>query len=113
MRGLVREQVAAQGADDELTHKLTLVIDEACANVIRHGYRGDREGRMRLLLRAREPGVLEFQLRDYAAPVDPACIKPRDLNECRPGGLGINIIDSVMDRWQFRAQIIVKQRRTR
>jgi len=37
-----------------------------------------------------------------ARPVDPNRIRPRDLSECRPGGLGVNLIDTVMDRWQFR-----------
>jgi sigma-B regulation protein RsbU (phosphoserine phosphatase) len=44
---------------------------------------------------------LRFELRDYAEPVDASRIRPRDLAECRPGGLGINLIDSVMDEWRF------------
>ena len=31
-----------------------------------------------------------------------ASIRPRDLSECRPGGLGINFIDETMDRWRLR-----------
>jgi sigma-B regulation protein RsbU (phosphoserine phosphatase) len=29
-------------------------------------------------------------------------MRPRDLSECRPGGLGINFIDDTMDRWCLR-----------
>jgi sigma-B regulation protein RsbU (phosphoserine phosphatase) len=46
---------------------------------------------------------VHFELRDYAEPVDASRIRPRDLSECRPGGLGINLIDSVMDEWRFCA----------
>ena len=62
--------------------------------------RSDPHGRMELLLWLIDDS-LEFQLLDYAAPVDKTCIKPRDLAVCRPGGLGINLIDSVMDAWHF------------
>jgi len=102
VRRLVSEQVAAQGADDTLIQRLVLVIDEACANVIRHGYAGDRSGRLKLRLTAPQDGELLFELRDYAPTVNPEEIKPRDLAETRPGGLGINFMDSVMDDWRFR-----------
>ncbi len=107
LRGLreqIRQSVVATGASPELAYKLVLVIDEACANVIRHGYDGQQCGRIKLRMQ-QEDHELNFILRDYASPVDPECIKPRDLNECRPGGLGINFIDSVMDQWQFRSPL--------
>lgn len=100
VRSMVRSKVAAAGCSDELIRKLMLVVDEACSNVIRHAYDGDRRGSVRLLL-SRNGDRLVFRLRDYAKPVDASCIKPRDLEECRPGGLGINFIDCVMDSWEF------------
>ena len=51
-------------------------------------YRGTREGVPQLL-----------ELLDEAPPVEAAKLRPRDLSECRPGGLGINFIDSLMDHW--------------
>jgi hypothetical protein len=45
--------------------------------------------------------MLEFELSDEAPPVDPARVKPRDLSDCRPGGLGVNFIDALMDDWQL------------
>lgn len=101
VRRLVRERTAAVGCSEECVQQLALVVDEAIANVIRHGYCGDRSGEIELRL-LHDNGTLEFFLRDYARPVDRKGIKPRDLSECRPGGLGINFIDSVMDSWEFR-----------
>ena len=32
---------------------------------------------------------------DFAEPVDPDTIRPRDITEVRPGGLGVHLIKSV------------------
>ena len=81
--------------------RLVLAVHEAACNVIRHAYGNSGEGRIRLTL-TRQRGCLRFALRDFAPPVDPKRVKPRDLGECRPGGLGINFIDDTMDRWCLR-----------
>ena len=93
---LTRAGVAANEQD-----RLVLAVHEAACNVIRHAYGNSGEGRIRLTL-TRQRGCLRFALRDYAPPVDAKAIRPRDLGECRPGGLGINFIDDTMDRWRLR-----------
>ena len=45
--------------------------------------------------------MLGFELRDEAPAVDPAQIKPRDLSECKAGGLGVAFIDATMDFWHI------------
>ena len=79
-----------------------LSVDEALANIIRHGYAGQDDGRLELSnwLIGRE---LHCVLRDYAPQIDASCIHPRDLAECKAGGLGINLIDMTFDRWAFSA----------
>lgn len=101
VRERVRECVAELGVDEPLAGKLVLVADEACANVIRHGYKGRHDGEI-ILRMVDDDGCLEFYIRDYAEPVDPGAAQPRDLSECRPGGLGMAFIDAVMDDWEFR-----------
>lgn len=81
--------------------RMVLAVHEACTNVIRHAYRGCGTGSIGLCVE-RVRGQLRIRLRDHAPPVDPNCVKPRNLDECRPGGLGINIIDETMDRWRLR-----------
>jgi sigma-B regulation protein RsbU (phosphoserine phosphatase) len=100
VRRAVSDVVVRLGFDESERQRLVLCVDEAVANVIRHAYCGSPEGRVELSFWL-DPGALRFELRDFASPIDPARIKPRDLSECRPGGLGINLIDSVMDRWAF------------
>ena len=47
-----------------------------------------------------EDGVV-VRVRDFAAPVDPEKLKPRDLADVRPGGLGIHFIKNLMDSAVF------------
>lgn len=101
VRAALSDALTRAHVDEKLVQLLILVIDEACANIIRHAYQGDPDGKIELKVSIKG-AELEFLLRDFAAPVDRSCIKPRDLDEIRPGGLGINLIDSVMDRWQLR-----------
>lgn len=101
VRRKVAETLAQLGFADDDRQRIVLAVDEAVANVIRHAYGGCCDGRVELSFWL-DTDALRFELRDYAQPVDPSRIKPRDLSECRPGGLGINLIDSVMDHWIFR-----------
>jgi sigma-B regulation protein RsbU (phosphoserine phosphatase) len=101
VRAAVQRTLAEQGVGAREAAQLVLAIDEACANIIRHAYGGCGQGRISLSIE-RHRGRLRFRLRDDAPAVDPGCVKPRDLSECRPGGLGINIIDEIMDHWRLR-----------
>lgn len=80
---------------------LVLVLNEAFANVVRHAYGNCGHGRTEVRIE-QVRGALRFRMRDYADPCDPAKVKPRDLSDARPGGLGINFIDETMQRWRLR-----------
>lgn len=89
------------GVQSALRERLKLAVDEAAANIIRHAYGGSGKGEFQIIVSLRR-GTLRFVLRDAAPAVDPATIRPRDLADCRPGGLGINFIDETMDDWCLR-----------
>ncbi len=99
VRAALRAALDAEEVAPELRDRLVLAVDEACTNIIRHAYCGG-EGETIALHLAREQDMLVFELRDSAPPVDPGKLKPRDLAECRPGGLGLPFIDALMDEWQ-------------
>lgn len=101
MRHKLAAALAQAGVENVLRQSLVLAVDEACANVIRHAYGGPCQARIELRL-SQEGPELRFELRDYAPCVDPAKVRPRDLDECRPGGLGINFIDTLMDSWSLQ-----------
>ena len=99
VRAALRTALDGEEVAPELRDKLVLVVDEACTNIMRHAYCGS-EGNIALRL-SRERDMLVFEIADQAPPVDPKRVQPRDLDECRPGGLGVAFIDSLMDEWRI------------
>lgn len=100
VRAALRAALDGQEVAPELRDRLVLAVDEACTNIIRHAYCDCEPGTIALRL-TRERDMLGFELRDEAPAVDPARIRPRDLSECRPGGLGVAFIDKLMDAWRI------------
>ncbi len=84
---------------------IVLATDEALANVMKHGYEGRKDCTIHVRLEFMTlPGGsrgLQVIVRDYGKQVDPALIRGRDLNDVRPGGLGVHIIRSVMDQVEY------------
>jgi len=92
------------GFADDTAHMIVLSVDEALTNIIKHAYAGadDKRIDVELSIRGRtEPEAIEIRLRDYGPGVDPEKIKPRDLDDVRPGGLGTHIIKECMDSVQY------------
>ncbi|MEJ5257094.1 MAG: ATP-binding protein [Fervidobacterium sp.] len=78
-----------------------LAINEAIANIIQHTYNGDPKYII-MTLNWIEPNTLEVILRDFGPKVDPSKIRSRDLNDIRPGGLGVYIIQRIFEVMEFR-----------
>ncbi|WP_413206879.1 ATP-binding protein [Rhodospirillum sp. A1_3_36] len=100
IRASTRDALSALGCSPNWTRDMLIAIDEACQNVVRHAYGDKFTGDM--VVEARIMGKnLEILLRDFAPCVDPATVKPRDLNDIRPGGLGTHFIREVTDLCGF------------
>jgi sigma-B regulation protein RsbU (phosphoserine phosphatase) len=102
VRRAVTAALATQGFEDALVGDIILAVDEACQNVVRHAYGDSSAGDMIVELR-RKGCELVIDLLDFAAPVDPAQVAPRDLDDIRPGGLGTHLIRAIMDDVEFVA----------
>jgi serine/threonine-protein kinase RsbW len=74
-------------------------VDEALCNVINHGYGREPSGRiwMSVWEIPGDPPAIKVIIEDLARQVDPATIRSRDLDDVRPGGLGVFIIREIMD----------------
>lgn len=103
MRHLVDAALAAIDLPREMRGRLVLAVNEACMNIIQHAYREKTPGKQIRLHLAREPGLLRFIIEDDAPCIDPCCVKPRELSDVRPGGLGVHFIREIMDEMQFHA----------
>ena len=84
------------GFSNEESNAVTIAVDEAASNIIKHTYNGAKNELIVVNFRILEDR-LEVIFRDFGEKVDPKTIKSRDLNEIRPGGLGVHLIKSTMD----------------
>jgi sigma-B regulation protein RsbU (phosphoserine phosphatase) len=100
VRGSVRAAARMCGFGDRAAQNIVLAVDEACQNVIVHAYKGRDNGEMILTVFRHAGGIL-LRLRDFAAPIDPTKIKPRRLDDIRPGHLGSHFIREIMDTVAF------------
>ncbi len=116
-RRLVHEFCRQFGFDDRGAGQVALAVDEALCNVIRHGYGKQADGPIWIQLwpvaslERRNAGV-RIVIEDEANQIDPANIKGRELDEIRPGGLGVHIIREVMDESIFERRDRVGMRLT-
>lgn len=100
IREAVRAAAQVAGCGKACSEDVVIAVNEACMNVIQHAYSDDGAGDLVLELSVAK-GMLEVRLTDFADPVDPEVIKPRPLDELRPGGLGTRFIDQCMDEVRF------------
>ena len=99
MRDAVRASLLGCGTEPACAEDCVMAVDEACQNIIRHGYCGAAGD---ILLEIERVGdELVVSLTDFAPRVDPERVKPRALDDLRPGGLGTHLMRQVMDRVEF------------
>ena len=100
VRDRLRQWCDGQGWPEGLIADMVLAVDEALTNVIRHGYGGMLGGKIEFSAKVvfEDDGeeAVEIRVRDYGkqVPLDRIC--GRDLDDIRPGGLGVHIIKSIM-----------------
>jgi anti-sigma regulatory factor (Ser/Thr protein kinase) len=97
LRSIVALVSERNGFSDYDVGVMTLAVDEACANIMKHTYSGCPDH----LIVARcivDDAHIEFQLEDFGPRIDPEKIKHRPLDELRPGGLGTHFMNVAMDQ---------------
>jgi anti-sigma regulatory factor (Ser/Thr protein kinase) len=105
IRDAIRAWAGRHGWAEEQTADVVLAVDEALSNVIRHGYEGQPGHRIEIAARmlhdpAHGEGI-EVCIRDFGKQVPLEKICGRDLDDLRPGGLGVHIIRSLMDSAEY------------
>ncbi|MCL4199512.1 MAG: ATP-binding protein [Phycisphaerales bacterium] len=82
---------------------VALALDEALCNVIKHGYekRDDQHIWISIWPLHGSCCGIRILVEDRGRQVDPEEIRSRQLDDIRPGGLGVHIISQVMDRVQY------------
>lgn len=104
VRHMIESMAQTLDLDEQSCAELGLAITEALSNVIRHGYKGRTDGAIWIkaapVAKDGRPG-LEVVIEDECAGVDLNRIKSRPLEEVRPGGLGVHIIQRIMDEVEY------------
>ncbi|MEW6417777.1 MAG: ATP-binding protein [Nitrospirota bacterium] len=88
------------GMEDSVIEDVKLAIDEACSNVIKHAYRGDTSKKIVIKYKIMQSGFAVI-IEDRGIKANLKSIKGRNLEDVRPGGLGIHFIKRVFDVFKF------------
>ena len=83
---------------------IKLAIDEALQNIIRYAYDFDKTKNIKITLEKISDVSIKAELRDYGTRVSENQIKPRELNDVRPGGLGIHFIKNIAKKMSYEHQ---------
>jgi serine/threonine-protein kinase RsbW len=90
--------------DEQTCYDLKLAVDEACTNIITHGYSGMNPGSIILNLET-TPNKMIVTITDFGHPFEPGEAKAPDIEaglEDRPmGGFGLFFIYQTMDEINY------------
>jgi anti-sigma regulatory factor (Ser/Thr protein kinase) len=103
VRSLVTTLAERIGFGEVESGHIALAVDEALANIIRHGYEQRENELIEIfvwILKTPKQGI-RIMIEDEAPQVDPDSIQGRDLENVRPGGLGVHIMREVMSTCHF------------
>jgi anti-sigma regulatory factor (Ser/Thr protein kinase) len=109
VRNALEQLAQILGFPEAECRAVVLAVDEALTNIIRHAYQGKADQPIEISFRriqvaqdgARRP-ALEIMFEDHGARVDAKRLCGRDLEDVRPGGLGLHFIKESMDAVEFR-----------
>ena len=83
---------------------LVLAIAEAAQNIVKHAYNGGPHTyKMRVRISLNNNN-LQIDIFDKGKPAIPENIKPRALDDIKPGGLGTFFIGQIMDQVVFKTK---------
>jgi len=93
-RHFIESWALAAGFPDLERGRIVLATDEAITNIIRHTY-ASAPGRPIVLSADIAKGFFHLRLRDEGPHVDVSTLKGRALEDIKPGGLGLHLLQTV------------------
>ncbi len=107
VRDFVNERAVNFGFGDKEVSEITLAVDEACTNVVKHAYKGNPETKFEVRVLA---SGIEFEIivRDWGASFKPEEVPVPDIKDRmkkhKAGGLGIFLMRKLMDTVEYHAE---------
>lgn len=105
LRNAIAEACARQHIDAQTTYDLQLAMDEACTNIVEHGYQGMNPGSLMFDMEL-TPTQVVMQITDFGHPFEP--YEPElpsaqtVLESNRLGGFGLIFIYKIMDAVDYQ-----------
>ena len=96
IRNTVKSACGEFGFDADKTAAVVLAVDEACANVIRHSCAYSDRFKLDLNI-SQENNFGVFVVIDNCPPITEEQLNPKKDDPLNPGGLGLHLINQVMD----------------
>lgn len=102
-RGLIDEACSNQPAIDSQTcYDLKLAVDEACTNIIQHGYAGMDPGSIILTIEI-DPATACITITDFGHAFEPVEAPAPDFESDSIGGMGLFFIHQSTDEIEYES----------
>ena len=102
VRTFAREVLAKDEMFNPTKDDVVLAIAEAAQNIVKHAYSGEPTGDTMKVEISFKENQLKIDLYDKGKPAIPQNIKPRQIDDIKPGGLGTFFIGQIMDEVIFK-----------
>ena len=102
IRSFAREVLTKDNIFKSTSDDVVLALAEAAQNIVKHAYNGaDTSDNLKVEISYND-NQLKIDLYDKGTPVIPTNIKPRNVDDIKPGGLGTFFIKQIMDEAVFK-----------
>jgi len=102
IRSFAREILAKDDIFKSTSDDVVLALAEAAQNIVKHAYSGQETSDNLKVEINFNNNQLKIDLYDKGVPAIPSNIKPRNVNDIKPGGLGTFFIGQIMDEVVFK-----------
>ena len=102
IRNFARVVLAKDNMFNTTKDDVVLALAEAAQNVVKHAYNGKPTGDTMRVEISFKDNQLIIEIYDKGKPVIPENIKPRKIDDIKPGGLGTFFIGQIMDEVIFK-----------
>lgn len=118
VRDFISDSARAHGFNEDDINKIAIAVDEACTNIIKHGYNYAPNNKIGVEI-FRDGKDFEIVISDNGKQFDPNAIPSPDmkdyLSHYRRGGLGVYLMKRIMDTVEFNFnsnQNVLRMRKT-
>lgn len=104
IRDFIASAARSTGIKEDIVENIILAVDEACSNIIKHAYKRDPEGEIKINLELTN-GKFIVIIQDEGNSFEPDSVPDPDLQKYyrqrRVGGLGMYLMKSLMDDVEY------------